>query len=982
MGLFGNNKNKEDKKKNKTLQKAQKFARKGQIDKAVAEWESLLKKKSDDANVYNTIGDLYLKGKKKESAVAAYHKACEIYAASGFSLKAIAVNKKVLKIDPQNLDALTLMAQLNKERGMITNAKECYLSIAEHHIRKGAHDKALDAYKHIVDMDPRNIKVKLGLAELYFKESRIEEGTRIYGEVIGAFLEQSKFDEAEKLCKKLEENQSSPKDSLRYRVQIQLAQDRIDEAHQCFSEFEEEVDQDPELAVIKAEILIRKGQSEEGLSMIQSIDRGAITEFYRLKIFRFFLKASQIDQAFEVLIELADTYSQPHQLEDLLALHLQVLAEDASHLMVRHRMVDILKKMKRNQEVIQQYKEIGKIYASEGQMDEARNVYEKVLDMTPGDLEVQAFLNNIKEGAGQDETPAFGEVVIDSESEEGAETETKTETKTETGTETETETETTSEQGVYEIDDEMELETLESEADVKAEETIEADTAKVVELSEEEEGGLEIIEEVPEVHQVDEDNKTFLADNITEADVYIKYGHMKKAMVHLEKNLEMSPKNVPSHERLLQIFVEQGNTPEQINTLLILAKLYRNQKEHEKSDEALNEVIALDPGNEEAQRLLREGPTALQSSAIDEVPEEVTNLDFEFDDVDKAEESAGAEVTREIELTEEPAESEESLSEFLDEANFYLQQGMVDEAKVIYEKILSLHPHRADIANKLEMISGNGEKGAAATPEELSQMTSDAPEGIVEELESPAPAEEVPVIEIDEPEVDVSPSNAPDDFINFAEELREEIDSSVSDILQETPEVPEGEGEFLDFSSELRKEVEQSIASDGNAFGDSDVMEIFSEFREGVQRELEDEDHETHYNLGIAYLEMGLIDEACEEFTIASREPKRLMDCMTMVGLCYIQKGEFQKAFQELEKGLLVKGRSDEEYIGIRYEIARVCEELGDKERAAQELFQIHAISPNYRDITNKLRELGVSQKEMTPEAAKVQPKKSKVSYL
>ena len=179
MGLFGNNKNKEDKKKNKTLQKAQKFARKGQIDKAVAEWESLLKKKSDDANVYNTIGDLYLKGKKKESAVAAYHKACEIYAASGFSLKAIAVNKKVLKIDPQNLDALTLMAQLNKERGMITNAKECYLSIAEHHIRKGAHDKALDAYKHIVDMDPRNIKVKLGLAELYFKESRIEEGTRI-----------------------------------------------------------------------------------------------------------------------------------------------------------------------------------------------------------------------------------------------------------------------------------------------------------------------------------------------------------------------------------------------------------------------------------------------------------------------------------------------------------------------------------------------------------------------------------------------------------------------------------------------------------------------------------------------------------------------------------------------------------------------------------------------------------------------------------
>ena len=61
MGLFGNGKNKEDKKKNKILQKAQKFARKGQIDKAVAEWESLLKDKADDVDSFRCKPDLFTK---------------------------------------------------------------------------------------------------------------------------------------------------------------------------------------------------------------------------------------------------------------------------------------------------------------------------------------------------------------------------------------------------------------------------------------------------------------------------------------------------------------------------------------------------------------------------------------------------------------------------------------------------------------------------------------------------------------------------------------------------------------------------------------------------------------------------------------------------------------------------------------------------------------------------------------------------------
>lgn len=948
MGLFGNTKSKEDKKKNKIVQKAQKLARKGQIDKAVDEWKSLLKNKSEDANVYNTIGDLYLKGKQREPALDAYCKACDIYADSGFSLKAIAVNKKILKLDPKNLEALTRMAQLNVERGMVNNAKECYLTIAEHHIRSGAHEKALEAYQKIVDLDPKNLKVKLGLADLYFKENMVQEGSRIYGEVIGALLEQGRYEDAEKFCTKLQGSLSSPEAALRYMVQIHLAQDRIEEAQKCLSALGGGDGDEPELAMLKAELLIRQGQAEEGLSIIQSIDRAVVTEFSRLKMFRFLLKAGNPDQALEVLDELSEKYSASHRLDELVALYEQVLAHDAGHLLARHRLVGLLVKTGRQQDVIHQYKELGRIYAGSGQVEEARNIYEKVLDMTPGDLEVQASLTKLNGGTVQEEPAEFGEVPLD-------------------GT------------AASDAGNGPEEEVLAADEGIESFESTAAEA---------EEGGAEEAadlssgqgEEIEVVEETEPEQETLLTDNITEADVYIKYGHVKKALVHLEKNLEVAPKHVLTHERLLQVFAEEGNTREQINTLIILSRLYREKDEHEKSDEALNDVLALDPGNEQAQRLLKEGPTVLSSNALDEAPAATEDLQFEFDHVEGPEESAVPEGPREIELSDSVAPDEDALSELLDEANFYLQQGMTDEARVILEKILSLHPERTDIAEKLQALGAEEEPVPAEdVPQPASQEAGDA----VDAEPSSIDASEAPGDAVSAETAKETPSSAmSDEFMSFADELREEIDGSVSGILQEVGKMQAPVGEALDFGSEIRKEVEESIASDGHVFSESDVMDIFSEFREGVQRELGDEDHETHYNLGIAYLEMGLLDEAAEEFAIASQDPKRLMDCLTMIGLCRIQKGEFQKALEALEKGLAVEGRTDAEYIGVRYEIAKASELLGDKERTVEELRRIFELNPDYRDVAGKLKALGMSEDEMSAQAGKGPRGKNKVSYL
>ncbi|NOY53228.1 MAG: hypothetical protein GXP58_06355 [Deltaproteobacteria bacterium] len=901
MGFFDfakpkDNTNKDDKKKNKVLQKAQKFARKGQIEKAIAEWKSLLKNKADDATIYNTIGDLYLKGRKREEAVDAYHRASEIFTNTGFSLKAIAVNKKILKLDPQNLDALACMAQLNRERGMANNAKECYLSIAGYHLKTGSHDLALEAYQNIVDMDPANLKIKIGLAELYLKEHMIEEGGRIYGEVVDALLNQNRLDEAEDLCNKGQENHLAPGDITRYMAEIHLARGNIDLAHECCCRLEADASEDHRTALLKAEIMVRKGEIEEGMAQVRSIEPSALTEHDRIKIYRLLLDANELEQAIQVLNDLFDAYAASKRFDELLDLYLPILDRDPDNLRVRQQIIDLLSKLDRKHEVTHHYKEMSRIYADSGDVEKAQNILEKVLELTPGDMEVQTRLRELR-GEVPDPGPMdYGEVNLSREDEPVSE----------------------EDAGPILVCDAEETGSIET-TDAGSDE--------------------EVVDLIPNPAGVEQ--KTFLADNLTEADVYLKYGHLEKAITHLQKNIEKAPDHIETRERLLQIYVERGDIPEQVNTLLTLSRLYQAAGDLEKYDKVLNEVLTLDPENAEAQQKLQQGPTALGSSVPEEVPEPMEDLTFELETEETADAvPVGGTQTGSVEVTED------SIDELIEEADFYHQHGMVEEARSVYENILASHPARADVAEKLSSITG-GE--VAAVP-------------VVEGTEKAAP------------EITEIPPAQETDFVDFAEELRREFDTEERD--QES-----GSSGEDDFAAELRREVEQSIVSDAHLFGENDVMNVFNEFREGVQQELGDEDYETHYNLGIAYLEMGLIDEAAEEFVIASGDPKRVMDCITMVGLCYIQKGQYPEALTELEKGLALEGRTDDEYIGVRYEIAKVCELNGDLERAGQELLRIHEVNPRYRDVAQKLKGLGV-QSLNVPSVGGAPTKDKKVSYI
>ena len=103
--------------KSRILEAAQQYTVRGQIQKAIDEWKKLITDTPNDANIFNTIGDMYLKYQTteqgKDEAISNYVKAAEIFQSSGFALKAIAVLKKILKIVPSSKDIYIRLGDLN-----------------------------------------------------------------------------------------------------------------------------------------------------------------------------------------------------------------------------------------------------------------------------------------------------------------------------------------------------------------------------------------------------------------------------------------------------------------------------------------------------------------------------------------------------------------------------------------------------------------------------------------------------------------------------------------------------------------------------------------------------------------------------------------------------------------------------------------------------------------------------------------------------
>ena len=133
---------------------------------------------------------------------------------------------------------------------------------------------------------------------------------------------------------------------------------------------------------------------------------------------------------------------------------------------------------------------------------------------------------------------------------------------------------------------------------------------------------------------------------------------------------------------------------------------------------------------------------------------------------------------------------------------------------------------------------------------------------------------------------------------------------------------------------------------------------MLAQFREKVSENIDANDVMAHYDLGKAYMEMGLLDDAISEFQVVLRGTSDHLATYEMLGQTFLKKKEPKAALRSLTRGLEAPCEVEEERVGIYYYLGLANETIGDKDTALEFYNRVFALDINFADVTERLRAL------------------------
>jgi len=169
-------------------------------------------------------------------------------------------------------------------------------------------------------------------------------------------------------------------------------------------------------------------------------------------------------------------------------------------------------------------------------------------------------------------------------------------------------------------------------------------------------------------------------------------------------------------------------------------------------------------------------------------------------------------------------------------------------------------------------------------------------------------------------------------------------------------------GDFVDLGDWLRSgehpKSTRMVAEEKPPTGDeqADFQEMLKRFKQGVAENVDEEDYDSHYDLGVAYKEMGLIDEAVAEFQKALRGNSNRVRAYEALGQCFVEKSQHQVAASVLTRAIAIGDGDDHHLVGVLYLLGRATEALS-RDRDALDYYQrVFAVDIEFRDVADRIR--------------------------
>jgi len=929
--------------KRKVLDAAQKFLQKGNLDRALKEYQKVLKADPKDSNVRLKIGDVQLRKGNSEAAIEAYLDVAGRFMKDGFDAKAVALYKQITKIDEKRYNLYEPLAELYQRLSLTSEAMSALQIAADAHQREGRKKEGLELLRKMASLDPGNTATRMKIAEMLWKEDLEEESLAEYDEVIAELGRQGDHEGIVRVHEQV----------LRYQ---------------------------PE----RLENLTGLGLAELELGHPEKADIPL-------------LKATEVAvdsiEAWEAMARVSEALGRRKELEDA------------------WKTVAAIHKDRGNDE---KAKEILQLYVTpQGLSEDGEQEFdEETGGVTLGEL-----------GADPDEDLEIGsapaERVADPDGPASPEA-------PDLDLDDEIEIELDEE---IEVDEAVgvEVATVESGPPTAGPEALAADADPAQLLAESgvylrysqhekavqclerilegEPGHLEALAKLGEARHAMGDAEQAIAlwkrgadrarevedperfDDFCERIRALDEGSVERvAAAVLAPDLDREPEVDPDLDLELEFDTPSGE-PEltgELSSLDLEIDLLDSEPAAAPAEEADAE-----PSTRET-RAAQSAPDAPSSdrdgeAAAGEPVEDAGEVSGEpssrFDVPTggvRADGSASGEV---------PAED-------LEEAEFYFRQGLLDEAEQILKRLLALEPGHPQVLLRLgEIADSRGESPSQPvvsgvdfdrTEDESHPGLATASDATVEDLagapsvgEAPAgPDDETIQVDPDDlDEIEVSFDDEADEATLGGETVPQLADTGDDVSVQDETDSDPG----FDLAAELEDVFDEDpgrAASDESTGGTTQAgfQSIFQSFKAGVKETLGDGEFETHYDLGIAYREMGLCDDAIGEFASAMASPARKLDCLAMMGLCALDLGRADDAVAHLEQALTTPDLDETRMAGLRFDLGRAFDLKRDWARTRELWEQVKAFDPDYQDVAQRLEELG---EESSPSLGALDPEDS-----
>jgi tetratricopeptide (TPR) repeat protein len=802
------------------LQAAEKSLSKGKLDQALKDYLRVLDDNPKDIPTLNKVGDLYVRMNRASDSIPFFTRIADFYSRDGFFLKAIAIYKKINKIDPARLDVYERLADLYHKQGLAQDARSQYQVLADHYLKTNKSEEAIAAFKKMASVDPNDLKIHVRLADLYRTNRQIDQAVMQYGLIGSMLLRRGAHDEAAAVFQKALELSPNDAEIQRNLVRSLIAQRNPQAAIAILKAVPRTADSLALLAEAQHEI----GEKGDAVhSAEQAIALDARHEGGRVLLTRFRLAEGRADAALAAIMPVVEAAISGNEYNRAAGYLEPILESQPTHRGALQRMAQVREFQGESAAAVLLWLTLAKEEEDRGETASAIEVYRRVLTLHAGDAQASSRLAALVPSLPSDVTspaPASidsSEIIVD----------------------------------------------LEPMASI----------------------GASAPRPVPPVAPPSTEEQE-IESLVVEVEVFAKYGLIDKAIERLRALTRRRPDLLRARERLVDLMAESQN-PALRQEAEALAETYRERGETQKAQALLARIV--------------EAPREEPAPEPELPPPPAAEVQFDEFDI-------------------EPAPSvEEPRPPVVEMGGETIRFSAADVP-------MAAPPPPAAPARRPTPLEGIAPvESDFVSYEELGSLLDDEMQKAGEMASAPpSPPASAPLVD------DQNLFADEQQFFNLAEELEREL---ADDAQPAAPAMAGPEGE-------------------------ASLEEIFREFKKGVEQQLSAEDYETHFNLGIAYKEMGLTDEAIGEFQLASKDPTRKVECCSMLGLCFLEKGMPQLAVKWYRNGLESPNIKENESVGLLYDLACVYQSIGETDLAYKTFLDVYGHNTNYRDIVSRVREL------------------------